>query len=312
MLKTTSETVHLCVAQTDLLNRPGQRHESPDTRAFTLVELLVVIAIIGILAALLLPVLGKAKLKAQGVQCMSNHRQLALAWRLYSEENGDRLLYASDGGVGTFQPGGNSENNYAWVRGMMDFNPNNRSNWDIQQNLVKSPLGSYCGKNPFIWRCPADHSSVTVDGERKPRVRSMSMNFWFGGFAGDDGNLSGGRWRLYFKMSDLIDPGPTRTWLLLDMRADSIDIGNFATDMRGWPDQPALNRFYDLPGMYHHRACGFSFADGHSEIKRWMDDRTMPPFRENTSINDTYVSPYNKDITWLQERATRKKPLIAP
>ena len=278
-------------------------------RAFTLIELLVVIAIIGILAALLLPAITKAKFKAQGIQCMNNHRQLTLAWRLYAEENGDRLLYASDAPAVLGQPGsGNAENNnYAWVRGLMDFNPNNRSNWDIQQNLVKSPLWPYCGKNPFIWRCPADRSSVTVDGERKPRVRSMSMNFWFGGFAGDDGRLSGGGWKLYFRMSDLIDPGPTRTWLLLDMREDSIDIGNFATDMRGWPDLPAANRFYDLPGMYHHRACGFSFADGHAEIKRWLDARTMPPLKPDGLINDTYVSPYNKDVTWLQERSTRKK-----
>ena len=232
---------------------------------------------------------------------MSNHRQLALAWRLYSEENNDRLLYASDYG-----PNG-LENAYAWVRGLMDFNPNNRSNWDIELNLVKSPLWPYCGRNAAIWRCPADHSYVMVDGEKKPRVRSMSMNFWFGGFGGDDGNLSGGGWKLYFKMSDLIDPGPTRTWLLLDMREDSIDIGNFATDMRGWPDQPGRDTFYDLPGMYHHRACGFSFADGHAEIKRWLDDRTMPRLVRDGLVRDSYVSPYNRDITWLQERSTRKK-----
>jgi prepilin-type N-terminal cleavage/methylation domain-containing protein/prepilin-type processing-associated H-X9-DG protein len=281
--------------------------------AFTLIELLVVIAIIAILAALLLPSLVNAKLKGQGIQCMNNHRQLALAWRLYSDENNDRLLYASDAPPNNPNPGqGNhgafgSENAYAWVRGLMNFDPNNRSNWDIQQDLVKSPLWSYCGRNPTIWRCPADHSHVTVDGESKPRVRSMSMNFWFGGFAGNDGNLSGGGWKLYFKMSDLTDPGPARTWLLLDMREDSIDIGNFATDMRGWPDVPAAVRFYDLPGMYHNRACGFSFADGHSEIKRWRDSRTMPPLVQDGLINDGFVSPYNKDIVWLQERATRKK-----
>lgn len=135
----------------------------------------------------------------------------------------------------------------------------------------------------------------------------MSMNFWFGGFGGSDGGLSGGGWRLYFKMSDLVDPGPVKTWLLLDMREDSIDIGNFATDMRGWPDNWAQTGFYDLPGFYHHRACGFSFADGHSEIKRWFDQRTMPPLVPDGQVNDGYASPRNRDIVWLQERSTRRK-----
>ena len=132
------------------------------------------------------------------------------------------------------------------------------------------------------------------------------MNFWFGGFGGSDGNLSGGGWKLYRKMSDLTDPGPARTWLFLDMREDSIDIGNFATDMTGWPDRPAAVGFYDLPGMYHHRACGFSFADGHSEIKRWRDNRTTPPMVRNGRIFDSFKAPRNPDILWLQERATRR------
>jgi prepilin-type processing-associated H-X9-DG protein len=148
---------------------------------------------------------------------------------------------------------------------------------------------------------------VNVNGMQKPRVRSMSMNFWFGGFAGEDLGLSGGGWRLYFKMSDLIDPGPSRTWLLLDMRQDSIDIGNFATDMTGWPNSPASTGFYDLPGMYHNRACGFSFADGHSEIKRWLDDRTMPALINDGLVFDIFSTPNNRDVIWLQERATRRK-----
>jgi type II secretory pathway pseudopilin PulG len=273
-----------------------------------LIELLVVIAIIAILAALLLPALGNAKLKAQGIQCMNHHRQLALAWRMYTEDNNDRLLLASEGvREGRLIIGGERLPDPVWVMGLMDFNPNNRANWDPTVNIMTSPLWPYCGKNLNIWKCPGDRSFVTVAGEQKPRVRSMSMNFWFGGFGGSDGRLSGGGWRIYRKMGDLTDPGPSRTWLFLDMREDSIDIGNFATDMTGWSDQPASVGFYDLPGMYHHHACGFSFADGHSEIKRWRDSRTTPPLVRGGLIADGYKSPRNRDIIWLQERTTRKR-----
>ncbi len=271
------------------------------TPAFTLIELLVVIAIIAILAALLLPALRTSKLKAQGIQCMSNHRQLTLAWKMYSEDSHDKLPLASDGGPDP------TRNDYAWVHGLMDFDPSNRGNWDYQVNIAKSPLWPYCGKNPGIWKCPADRSVVNFLGVIRPRCRSMSMNFWFGGFGGDDGGLSGGGWRLYFKMSDLTDPGPARTWLFLDMREDSIDIGNFAPDMTGWPNQPSAVGFYDLPGMYHNRACGFSFADGHSEIKKWRDGRTTPPLVIGGLINDGFRSPNNQDVIWLQERSTRRK-----
>jgi|SRR5882672_6570276 len=279
---------------------PSHDSRSHRFEGFTLIELLVVIAIIAILAAMLLPSLSKAKLKAQGIQCMSNHRQLALAWKLYNDENNDKLLLASEGDDPSLDA-------YVWVMGLMDFNSGNRSNWDVNENITKSPLWPLCGKNATIWKCPADRSFVTVAGDQKPRVRSMSMNFWFGGFGGSDGHLSGGGWRLYRKMSDLSNPGPSKTWLFLDMREDSIDIGNFATDMSGWPDQPTMLGFYDLPGMYHNRACGFSFADGHSEIKKWLDPRTTPPLVQNGEVNDGFLSVRNKDITWLQERCTRKK-----
>ena len=118
----------------------------PSARAFTLIELLVVIAIIAILAALLLPALNNGKLKAQGIQCMNNHRQLALAWRMYAEDNHDVLVYASD------DPGDPYVNwqvldQYAWTLTHMDFDPNNQGNWDINYDMVKRPLWPYTSKN---------------------------------------------------------------------------------------------------------------------------------------------------------------------
>src|SRR5437762_8146996 len=104
---------------------------SRDTPAFTLIELLVVIAIIAILAAMLLPALTKAKLKAQGIQCMSNHRQLTLAWRLYAEDNRDYLVLASHDGTGNANP----DNKYAWTWTEMTFGPDPK-NWDINADIT--------------------------------------------------------------------------------------------------------------------------------------------------------------------------------
>jgi prepilin-type N-terminal cleavage/methylation domain-containing protein len=284
-------------------------------RAFTLIELLVVIAIISILAGLLLPGLGKAKTKGQGIQCLNNHRQLMLAWRMYSDDHADKLLYASSSPF----LGDTSKDPYVWVLGLIDFDPLNSSNWDVDRDIKNSPLWPYCGNSTGIWKCPADRSTIKplfgpFRGKSVPRVRSMSMNLWVGGFGAYDGGLSDGDslaeggdlWRVYLNANEMIDPGPSRTFVLLDMREDSIDIGNFATDMRGWPDEPTLTGFYDLPASYHNRAGGLSFADGHSEIKRWLDDRTMPALVKGGLIPDVLASPNNKDILWLQERCTRK------
>ena len=282
-------------------------------RAFTLIELLVVIAIIAILAAMLLPALSKAKTKAQGIQCMNNHRQLALAWRMYSEDNRDALLAA------TATLGGPNAA-YSWVQGVLDNDPNNRSNWDVEQDIKKSPMWPYCGKSTGIWRCPADQSTVIpasgpFAGKTVPRVRTMSMSIWVGGWKQDDGSVtdagcSGPDWRVYVKFTSMVNPGPARTWVLVDEREDRINYGNCFTDMKGYPDSPTLAQFhFDYPGSYHNRACGFSFADGHAEIKKWRDDRTVPPIQKGVAWNvSEYVSsPRNQDIFWMQERSTRKK-----
>jgi prepilin-type N-terminal cleavage/methylation domain-containing protein/prepilin-type processing-associated H-X9-DG protein len=283
---------------------------------FTLIELLVVIAIIAILAAMLLPALGKAKQKGQGIQCMSNHRQLALAWRMYSEDNRDVLVYASTSTMQSAPPGGTSNwpDDYAWSGAHMDDQGANRANWDPAYDMMRRPLWPYAKSQP-IYKCPSDRSSVKWSGAVKPRILTMSMNLYVGGFApvvgvdplpnGTASWLWAAPFRVFPKGASITVPD--KIFVFLDMREDRVNWSNFMTMMQGYPSDPSQFQLGDLPGMYHNRGCGFSFADGHAEMHRWLDDRTVPPMGKINPNAQTFACAGNRDVAWLQDHSTRLK-----
>jgi prepilin-type N-terminal cleavage/methylation domain-containing protein len=249
---------------------------------FTLIELLVVIAIIAILAGMLLPALSKAKVKAQAIQCMSNQRQLTLAWMLYADDNEGRVPPNVSG----------SRSRGGWVEGWLDWS-GNTDNTNVQF-LLNAKIGPYT-KSLGIYKCPADVYDCNIRGIKMPRVRSVAMNSYVGVVESDYGQRQTPPCFIYRKLSDIKRPPPSLVWVFVDEHPDSINDG-WLTD--SWPGGGGWG---DMPASYHANACGIGFADGHGEIHKWKDKGTLQPVTKRDMAGDRYAP---NDTLWFMERTT--------
>jgi prepilin-type processing-associated H-X9-DG protein len=286
-----------------------------------LIELLVVIAIIAILAALLLPVLSKAKGKAQGALCLNSGKQLMIAMTMYINESNDYFPPNPDDGNKV--PGHNWVGGNSGERGADEFNP------DVLKDPDRSLLISYLGQNVSLFRCPADKRIGPYDGpnpasmgQSVPAARTFSMSQSVGticpGFDSGkthvgaptlsvngpwlDGSANHRRnspWITYGKASTIRAPGPSMVWVLTDEDPVGLNDAAFAFNM-------ANPVWQDCPGSYHAGGCGFAFADGHSETHRW---RTIPRKSFGGAITDPVA---RQDWAWMRDRTSASVTGVMP
>jgi prepilin-type N-terminal cleavage/methylation domain-containing protein len=293
-------------------------------RAFTLIELLVVIAIIAILAAMLMPVLHSAEVRAQTATCINNQGQLAKAWVLYATDNND----FTPGNKWQDEKDWTAHTNENWVSGWEDPTgsvPNgsansgdaDSTNTTLLVSPVYSTIAQFTSGQPGLFQCPANIVVVRSSPATK-LVRTVSMNSWVGFNRTNDSGFA--NYRVYTKTTTMTSGlGPSDVFVFIEERGESIDDGFFAVP----PPAQGATTVENMPSDNHNRAGVLAFGDGHAEEHRWMgmgpnwnvNTSDAPPYANSTyaeqALCTKWIDPIGSvstrnpgDLGWLEAHAT--------
>jgi prepilin-type N-terminal cleavage/methylation domain-containing protein/prepilin-type processing-associated H-X9-DG protein len=285
-------------------NKPSAGNSKP-AGAFTLIELLVVIAIIGILAAILLPVLAAAKQRAWEADCINNKKEIQMAWFMYLQDNNDHLVLNV--------PGGGTTPGTGWVNGFLDWTTNTINVNDLE--LSSGLLGDYTAKNNGCYRCAADIYLSPLQHQIgwTHRVRSVRMNKFLA-CTPNETTWSPPYTNIY-KMSQI--KSPAAMWVFVDSHPDTGSTpgpgsspydgtaslttpGAMGANSAPYTPGSAPFSWNDMPASYHNkRNCGFSFADGHAEMHHWLNGSTLWPVTYKGGLKGaTAYTGIDQDILW--------------
>lgn len=258
---------------------------NPRNSGFTLIELLVVIAIIAILAALLLPVLAKAKIAAKKAPCMSNQRQLAVTWVLYATDNNDQLVA---NGITR-----NSVTTKLWVQGAF-YHVADSTNSALMLDPKYALFGNYL-HTTRVYVCPTDRPIVKIGLQEYPKIRSYALNNYTG-WTGEWERRVSSSYKVFQKFSEIGPKMPYGLFTFMDVHPDSICWPYFGVKMD-------VDSFFNFPNSSHNRGGVISFADAHVEYHRWTDPRTISARSADFHRHDE-ASPGNPDLAWIRLRTS--------